>query len=293
MRRTIPFCLAALIGLGAAGYGVYWLLGTCRPLDRLLGVSGCTEVVRIADFAPVQAVALTAPDAEGVSSLFGHAYTPDGWRPAMVRLDLETGKELSRYPVRALNGFGWILPAQDGKRGLFTCWVQRICTEDGRRAAIISLVDASVIETLDLDTSNPVHFPGDAAPPGGDEWRRVFAANGERIIEADPDRGLILFDNEGAEIAKLIDKARWDLTVSDLSISPSGTRIAYFEHARNDDPARLLVWDALTGEAVIDRQFDSSYRWRSNPAWTAQSTRLALIRRDGPDTLLELHSVSR
>ncbi len=293
MRRTALFSLVALIGLGAAGCCGYWLLDTCRPLDRLFGISGCTGLVRIADFDPVRVVALTSPDAQGASSFFGHAKTPDGWRPAMVRLDLETGSELSRHPVRALNNFGWIALADDGDRAMFTCSTQRICTEDGRRAGIVSLADASIIETVDLDTSHPVHFPGDAIPPGEDDWRRVFAANGERIIEADRQRGILLLNSDGAEVATLIDEARWDVTVSDLSVSPSGARIAYFEHARHDDLARLVVWDALTGKAVLDRQLATGYRWEVNPAWTTDETRLTLVRRDGSDTLLELHSVPR
>lgn len=287
MKRIIWTSLAGLAVVGAAGYGAYWLLDTCRPLDRLLGISGCTEVVRIADFDPVRAIALSAPDAQGQRALFGHARTADGWRPAMVRLDLEAGQELSRHPVRAQNGFGWIVLADDGERAMFTCSIESACTEDGKEAAIVSLEDASILETFDLNASYPTHVPGNAVPEG-DDWGRVFVGD-SRIVAADSQEGLLLLDSEGTEIASLIGRASGALTVSDVSISPSGERIAYFDQARTDSPARLMVWDAQTGDVVLERQLDTSYRWGNTPAWTADESRLTLIRREGPDTLIELH----
>ncbi len=291
MKRITLFGFALLAAIGSIGYGIFWLVQTCHPLDRLFGISGCTEVIQIADFDPLRKAAISPPDEAGQVSLFGHAYTHGRWQPSLVRLDLDDGRELARLPVQALEGYGQLIFAEDGRRAVLICITAQACFEDGNNAAIVSVEDGTILETRRRTDEDYVYFPGDPRASFGDSWVQIFVAGGERILDVQRDDTVALLDTKGNRVSTLFEGRRNDILRSGVSVSPSGRRIALFDYARRDSPARLYVWDALTGETLLERDLGPSYRWRVTPAWTADETKLTLVRRDGHNTLLELHSV--
>jgi hypothetical protein len=291
MKRVILFGLAALVAVGAAGYGVFWLLQTCRPLDRLFGLSGCTEVMRIANFEPLRMAAISAPDEAGHVSFFGRSLMEGGWQPALVRLDLDQGRELARLPVAAQDGYGQLIFAEDGRRAILICITAEPCLGDESNAAIVSVEDGTILETRERTDEDFVYFPGDPRADLGNSWVQLFVADGQRVLDVGRDDTIALLDADGDRVATLFEGRRNDILRSGVSVSPSGTRVALFDYARPGVPARLYVWDALSGENLVERDLGPDYHWRTTPTWTPDETRLTLVRRDARDTLLELHRV--
>lgn len=118
---------------------------------------------------------------------------------------------------------------------------------------------------------------------------QLFAAGEERVIDIERNGTINLLDADGGEVARLHAGHRTNWLASGISVSPSGTRIAMFDSARYNTPARLFVWDAQTGEPILERELGLSYDRRHTPVWTADETLLTIIRRDDRSSLLKLH----
>ena len=56
MKKHLLPATLVLVVLTGLGWATWWSLGTCKPLDRLLGLSGCTDSVELIDFAPLNCV---------------------------------------------------------------------------------------------------------------------------------------------------------------------------------------------------------------------------------------------
>lgn len=282
------------IGLGCAllvtviGYGAYWLTQSCRPLDRLFGFSGCVESYAIADFVALDGASISPPQANGDVSIFGEVLEDALWEAAVVRFNLDTGAEGERHPVAAERDMGTLVFSADGERVVLTCF-SRSCINDGGRSALLAVETGAIIETRDGVDDDIVYFPGDPRPRVGDGWVQLFAASETRVINIERNGTITLLNADGAEIARLHDGHRTNWLTSGISVSPSGTRIAMFDSARYSTPARLFVWDAQTGEPIVNRELGLSYDRRHTPVWMADETLLTIIRRDDRTSLIELH----
>ncbi|WP_343315433.1 hypothetical protein AAIB41_11510 [Brucella sp. BE17] len=290
MNRVLPFLLAIFAVTAAAGYGVFMLFQSCQPLDRLFGISGCERVIRIVDFRPQGKAAISAPDGDGVVSIFGHGYSNNEWHPAVVHLDLESGEELARHPVRVLGDYWNVIFSEDSQRAIIIC-IDAACFEGGYTAAIVSVNDGSILEGRQKTDDDLIYFPGDTYPKFGDPWVQLSVAGGARVLVVQRDDTVSLLDAEGNPVATLFENRRNDILRSGVSVSPSGNRVALFDYASLGFSARLYVWDAFTGQTLIERDLGQSYRWRVTPSWTLDETKLTLVRRNERDTFLELHSV--
>lgn len=282
------------IGLGCAllvaavGYSAYWLTQSCRALDRLFGLSGCVESYAIANFVALDGASISPPQANGDVSIFGEAREGEFWEAAVVRFNLDTGAESERHPVATERNMGTLVFSADGERAVLTCF-SRTCIDDGGRSAFLAVETGAIIETRDGIDDDLVYFPGDPRPRVGDAWVQLFAAGEARVIDIERNGTINLLDADGAEVARLHVGHRTNWLASGISVSPSGTRIAMFDSARYSTPARLFVWDAQTGEPILERELSLSYNRRHTPVWTADETLLTIIRRDDRTSLLELH----
>src|SRR5690625_3716706 len=100
-RRTALVGLLAVAVIGLIAYTVFWSLGACRPLDRLLGRSPCVASLTLEGVDLLSDRPLSPPEAGDAASLFASIMTADGWRPGMVRVDLQAGREVGRFPLPA------------------------------------------------------------------------------------------------------------------------------------------------------------------------------------------------
>lgn len=282
------------IGLGCASlvaaslYGAFWLTQSCRPLDRLFGFSGCAESHVIADFVALDGASISPPQVNGDVSIFGEVKEGALWKAAVVRFNLDTGVEGERHPVATDRDLGTLVFSADGERAVLTCF-SRLCIDNGSRSAILGVKTGTIIETRDGIDDDLVYFPGAPRPRIEGAWVQLFAAGEERVIDIERNGTINLLDADGGEVARLHAGHRTNWLASGISVSPSGTRIAMFDSARYNTPARLFVWDAQTGEPILERELGLSYDRRHTPVWTADETLLTIIRRDDRSSLLKLH----
>ncbi len=78
MKKGYVLSAAGLIVVAGLGWATWWSLGTCRPLDRLLGLSCCTHSVYLVDFLPLTNATMSPTDIGGIASLVGQVRTADG-----------------------------------------------------------------------------------------------------------------------------------------------------------------------------------------------------------------------
>jgi|UniRef100_A0A7C1T544 hypothetical protein len=86
MRKSLIAAAVAVVALGGLGWTIWWSMGTCRPLDRLLGLSGCTHNLELIDFTPLTHTTMTPTQVDGMASLIGQVRTADGYPPGLIRL---------------------------------------------------------------------------------------------------------------------------------------------------------------------------------------------------------------
>ncbi|WLS05229.1 hypothetical protein [Shinella oryzae] len=281
-RRTAAILLPVLVVIVAGA--IHWSLGTCRLLDRLLGLSGCRGSVVVANFLSLDGVTMSAPDADGVSSLFGTVVIEDGAAPAMIRLNPETGSETARYPLRLQGSLIRVTLAADGERAGLDCVTTRYCAETGESVSIVSLHDGAEIETADAWQQSPRPALGDPEPGPPFSFDAIFADAGKRIVSRDSD-ALRIYTTSGQVVAE-ITSSRW--TRPKLSVSPSGRYIALVEDAtKEDDHQKFQIWDVRDGTHRATLEMPTDYRSQGNLVWSADEAGLFSFRRVANDTYID------
>src|SRR5690606_39273504 len=112
---------------------------TCQPLDRLWGASGCVDTLEVANFSPLFRDTMSPVGADGQASLIGWQLEQnEGWSgPVLVRIDLDSRREIERFPLPMAQEFDHAVFSADGQRALLSCTTKRDCAEGGSAAAII------------------------------------------------------------------------------------------------------------------------------------------------------------
>ncbi|MHA6732119.1 hypothetical protein [Devosia sp. A369] len=289
MARLVKALFVIVLLVGGLGWLTYWSLDTCRPLDRLLGLSGCSGSVEIVGMSTLTRSTMSVPDQDGVSSLFGWARTADGLRAAMVRLDPVAGTEFGRYPLRMQNAFTNVHMAVHGKRALLSCTVERYCTETGQLGAIVSLSDGQQIAAFDDGPTYVRGVPGDPQPSEPFGPQAVLADGGNTVVSLDDDRALRLYRIDGTPIATLGERTdRFDQTVARFSISPSGRYVALLDKARgNGQGDRFYIWDGRTGVPLWTVSTGAGYRTVSYLTWSRDEAAVFAIRSQAGNTIID------
>lgn len=285
-RLTVAILLLSFIVIIAGA--IYWSVGTCRLLDRALGLSGCRASVVVSNFLSLDGVTMSTPDADGVSSLFGTAGIEDGAAPAMIRLDPATGIEAARYPLRIQGSLKRVTLAGDGERAAVDCVTVRHCAETGESVSIVSLQDGAEIETADAWRQSPRSVLGDPEPGAPFSFDAIFADAGKRIVSHDRD-GLRIYNTSGQMVAEIA-SSRW--ARPRLSVSPSGRYIALVEDAtKEDNHQKFQIWDIRDGTHRATLEMSTDYRSQGDLVWSADEADLFSFRRLGNDTFIDRFAV--
>lgn len=281
--RSIAAGVLALGVLGGLGGGIYWALGTCRPLDRWLGISGCRERIVVPDFTPLLLQAMFWPQGQQSISLFGKAVQEGRQEPMLVRVAMPGGVEQSRFPLPARDLLN-VRASVDGGRVMLRCFGP--CGEKNEEtAALVSISDAQPIAWA-ADSSMPEDwafyrpFPGEEdAPLSGDEVNLTMGVGGalspdrKYIARLSPETGslqsvrgeIILSDrDEGSVVRTLPFEKRknigWygaDNTL--LRFSPSGRLIAFLDkQPYGPKDAIVHIWNVESGERLASIKTDRS-----------------------------------
>lgn len=258
MRRSLIAAAVAVAALAGLGGTIWWSIGTCRPLDRLLGLSGCTHSLELDDFSPLVRTTMSPVEVDGMASLFGQVKTADGYRPGLIRLDPVTGREEGRYPLPIQNGFTSVVLSADGKRAAIGCSERSNCLENDDSHAVIDSANGRLIETLDLGRDvYPRIFPGESAPGAAFHYSAQFADNGEKVVTADDERRLVLQDLAGNLVTVL--ESRHTSMDNWLTVSPSSRYVAML-HRSDRSNATVKIWDGRNGVLIGSFQIGGDSR---------------------------------
>jgi hypothetical protein len=281
--------MAGVLGLGAllgVAVGLYWALDTCQPLDRWLGVSGCSARIVVPDFAPRSLQAMVWPKGQDTISLFGASYEErhrplDGapyeaarWRLEIARIAFPGGEESGRIAL-PLSDIYHFRTSADGARVMIDC--RTACNgEDGwadQRIAVVSVSDGKVISLLADNAKRSTlyqPFPGEeSASLSGDDFIRLMrrgdavSPDGKYTARRSwhpwsPEFKDVVLSAAGDKtvIRKLTFERRktadWsDMRSSQLQFSPSGRLIALLEKSFKGLPDTMLhIWDVESGQRL-------------------------------------------
>ena len=283
MRKLLLPAFIALIVLATLGWTIWWALSICRPLDRLLGLSGCTHSLELVDFAPLTQTTMSPVALDGTASLFGQVRTADGYQPGLIRLNSMTGRENNRYPLPIQNGFTSVVFSSDGKRAAIGCSTSSNCLESNGSHAVIDITNGRLIETLDLGRDiYPRTFPGEAAPDARFNYHSQFVDNGQKVVTADGERRLVMKDLAGTQIAVLestyTPKDNW------LTVSPSSRYVAMLQRSDRSSP-RVSIWDGRDGSLVASFQIPDDSR--TGVAWANDESAVFVVVTRGRQRFLQ------
>ncbi|WEK03416.1 MAG: hypothetical protein P0Y65_14595 [Candidatus Devosia phytovorans] len=283
MKKYLLPAILMLVVLSGLGWVTWWSLGTCRPLDRLLGLSGCTHTVELIDFAPLTHATMSSAGADGMVSLIGEVRTVDGYRPGLIRLDPMTGQEKGRYPLRIQNGLTSLVFSADGQRAAVGCSSRFDCLENDDAFAVIDVVNGDLIETLGPEHDlYPRTFPGEAEPGPEFHYSAQFTDSGQKVVTEDDDGRLVLQDLGGNLVAVL--EPRHRSASSWLTVSPSSHYVALLR--RPDDFSTIVsVWDGRDGRPVGSLQ--TGRNGSGSVAWSHDETAVFVVVREGRRSYLQ------
>jgi hypothetical protein len=291
VRRSWRRPLAAGIGgaalVAGAAWATVWALGTCNPLDRLLGISGCAGRAEVADFRPLLWDTMVMPRDGGDLALFGETETVEGWRPALVRVSLTDGREHGRFPL-ALVDAAFMKPSADRTRVFLSCQVGDACNEAGGNGLIAAVADGATISVAAV-AGYVRSFPGEPEPAGDIAWDAAVLPGGAVAVEAERTGAVVLRRMaDGAEIRRL--EADPDFTYLGAGFalvpSPSGRLIAGID---TEPPPRLghgavvRIWDVESGREVGRIATDPGHELQRDLAWSTDERQLVVLRRERRD----------
>ncbi|MGE8106646.1 hypothetical protein ACQKP1_23440 [Allorhizobium sp. NPDC080224] len=283
MRRFLIPAFVGLVILAGLGGTLWWSIGTCRPLDRLLGLSGCTHRLELVDFVPLTHTTMAPTELDGMASLFGQVRTADGYQPGLIRLNVLTGREEGRYPLPIRNGFTSVVLSADGKRAAIGCSTSSNCLESDGSHAVIDITSGRLIETLDLGRDvYPRTFPGEAAPDARFNYHSQFIDNGQKVVTADGERRLVLKDLAGTEIAVL--ESTYTPMDNWLTVSPSSRYVAMLKRSDRSSP-RVGIWDGRDGSLVASFQIPDDSR--TGVAWANDEAAVFVVVTRGRQRFLQ------
>lgn len=300
-RRARLRLLVAAAGLAALGAVVVLLdhaLGTCEPLDRLLGRSGCVAVLRLENLSPLPftaAVPLEGGDRDAMR-VFGQAVGQTHLEPVQLVVDLAQG-ETSRAPMPFGPGT-WTFAVRrslDGATLSVVCFADPPCSSPGVDGVVLRAADGAVLAEVSTaeppdwwvrEGAVPVHQMGDT--------RR----DARQVVYPDPDTGglLLVSLDTGEQVGALappdpLDRGYelsghgWAEMVA-ARASPSGRFVALIDNQRPAEPggSRIELWDVEAGRLLRRIEVDARHRIATNAAWTADETRLVAFHdRSGRD----------
>lgn len=287
-RRTgIGAALFAVALSGGAAYCAWLGLKTCGWLDRLAGRSGCVARLTIPGFSPKLFETMLVSPESGALGLFGEARGPDGWRSALVRIDLDAMRELGRHQLPMVpQGPDLMRVAADGRRAVLFCGDGGPCVEGGGFSLAVSPdapEDAEPLADADRYRGAP---PGAADFPKWAEYKSALMPDGATLASLDDDTGAVVLRRlaDGAETARLnpdapFKAARFDQS---LAISPSGRLIALVTAS---NPPKLKVgtmvriYDVARGRQVGTIATDEDFEAKATAVFTRNERRIVLVRR--------------
>jgi hypothetical protein len=281
--RSIAAGVLALGVLGGLGSGIYWALGTCRPLDRWLGISGCRERIFVAGFNPLSLRAMFWPQGQQSISLFGTVVKEKRPQPLLIRIGVPGGEEQNRLPLPARNLMN-VRTSTDGERAMLRCY--GACAEKSEEhVVLISVADAQMIPWAP-DSSMPEDwafyrpFPGEEdAPLSGDEVNLAMGVGGalspdrKYIAKLLPETGalvaaqgeIVLSDRDDGSVVRSLSFEKrksmgWygaDNTL--LRFSPSGRLLALLDkQPYGPKDAIVHIWDVESGQELASIRTDRS-----------------------------------
>lgn len=281
--RFIAAGVLALGVLGGLGSGIKWALGTCRPLDRWFGISGCQERIVVADFSPLLLRAMYWPRGQQSISLFGTFLKEKLPAPLLVRIAMPGGEEQSRFPLPARKLMN-VRASADGERAMLHC--HGACDEQSEdHVVLISVADGRAIPWA-ADSSMPEDwafyrpFPGEEdAPLSGDEVNLTMGVGGtlspdrKYIAKLSPETGsllsargeIVLYDRDDGGVVRSLPFEKRNNTgwyASDntlLRFSPSGRLIALLDkQPYGPKDAIVHIWDVESGQQLASIRTDRS-----------------------------------
>jgi hypothetical protein len=281
MARRWRFIAAGVIALGALGglgSGIYRALSACQPLDRWLGISGCSARIVVPDFTPLIRQSMAWPRGEDTISVFG-MWTKEGrTHQQMVRIAFPGGEERGRIPLPV----SWIYKLRrsvDGAWAILDC--DRMCGEVSGYTALVSVSEGKISPWPD-DNGRPYRsafylpFPGEeGAPLSSDDVYLTMGVGGA----LSPDRKYIAklsaqTKDEMTEQGQVVVSARGDGSVianldyhkrkgvnadiTKLEFSPSGKLIALLEQQPWGpvDDSIVHIWDVESGKRLASLRRD-------------------------------------
>lgn len=282
MRRAIIAIVILGLGAGMAAW-LYWMLGTCRLLDRHLGLSGCKASIHVTDFGPLFRNMMVAPQGEDTLSLFGEVRTADGWKAGLVRVALPNGEEKARHPI-AMAHVMHAKASSDGTRVFLSCG-GKYCNEIGKEALIASTLDGRTISVLERVDRFPRGFPGEPQPPEILSRRAVLIPGGQLAVDVEETSRQIVIRNvaDGAVIRAFEEGAprgRYD-EVPFLVPSPDGKLIAGLDihpPPRLGFGAVIYIWDVENGRLIASIQTDPDHKLLNALVWSWDAKHIFVAR---------------
>lgn len=289
MNRIVLVVVTALV-IPVLAAGVWWSLGTCRFLDRLLGATSCVSTATIADFEPLRGNGFMATPTQAsggnAGRMFGFDLRDGSRRPAMIQLDIESGEELGRVALSVRDSFEAVILARDRQRAMLVCDAGAYCALDqDRDGVIVALETAAVLELVDSDGRGLDSFPGEPKAPEGFGFFAFQA--GSHVVTYEPSAPIELRAPDQSLIAVLIegDSGR-SLGRGVFSVSPSGRYVAALDlRPLPSERAGAVVWifDTTSGALLHRIATDPGYVAVGSATWHSDERHISLLRAQGSD----------
>lgn len=267
---------------GLAG-GIYWGLGTCQPLDRWLGVSGCQTRIIVSDFNPLSLQSMVWPRGQQTISLFGNRATADNPpRPGMVRIALPGGEERGRTLLPAKHII-FLRASADGARAMLQC--HSPCNENGDAVLLVSVADGQTTAALADSTAIFRAFPGEAEPLKSPVEDAVALPGGKYAAKLSTDgKEIVLHAADDGRVVRSMPSGMPGAPLSPFFLiqpSPSGRLIATLDNdaawSRRGTGSIIRIWDVESGQQRASIQTDHDYQ--RDLLWSWDEKTIVLARR--------------
>ena len=254
-RRRLPVFYAVMVGalLSVSAIGVYRVLGTCQPLDRWLGRSGCKARIIIPEFRQLTLQAMALPRGQQTVSLFGTDLGTASHKPAMVRIALPGGEQQDRIPLPAEH-ITSLRVSSDGVRAMLDC--STFCNDKASGALLVSVADGQVIAALADQTAMYDPFPGEAKPPKSPIAHAVAVPGGKYVVKLSGDgKEIVLYAADDGKVIRQMPSGKVDAPSSPFFVlqpSPSGRLIASLDNRGmwplTGSGSIIGIWDVESGQ---------------------------------------------
>lgn len=291
MQRLVTSFFALVFLAIVYSWFTSWAWNTCQPLDKLFARSGCVGTLEVKNFSPLLLSTMAPAGADEMGSLFGWEVDDRGDRtaPKLIRLNPETGQEEARFTLSIGTGFDHAVFSIDGQKALLTCSTRQDCAGDGSDAAIVSIIDGTLLTLVDKWDLFPRVFPGDPLAPDEFSDFAMITSHGGVVIDEDDGRNIALTMLSTGQVVQLAAKEdRRDNYAPRFSVSPDQTRVAMVSttYGRRTIGDLIQVWD-IDGRLIFSLAGSPDYRIASNAIWSHASDDLFILREKESSVLID------